>query len=190
MAASARTSEPGEWRYLIALGSNQRHKRHGPPEAVLRAALRALEQQGISVEATSPIIATAPLGPSRRRYANAAAVVRTPFLPPALLAMLKALEQRFGRRKGGQKWSQRVLDLDIVLWDGGAWCSPGLTIPHTAFRERDFVLTPALAIAPQWRDPHTGLSIRALHARLTRPRPLPIARQERALSSVGRATDF
>ena len=190
MAVSARTSDARDWRYLIALGSNRRHPQHGSPKAVLHAALTALAAAGATVEAPSPIFPSLPIGPSLRCYANATAIVRTPLDPPSLLALLKTLEQRFGRRAGGQRWSSRVLDLDIILWDGGSWSSPGLTIPHISFRERTFVLQPALPIAANWRDPLTGLSIRALFTRLTRPRPLPIARPARALSSVGRATDF
>ena len=125
------------------------------------------------MEAVSPIIASAPLGPSRRRYANAAVILRSKRDPAVLLARLKGIEASFGRRRGGQRWGARVLDLDIILWQGGAWSSPGLTVPHTAFRRRAFVLTPAAAIAPRWRDPLTGLSLRQLRARLTRPRPLP-----------------
>lgn len=160
-------------RYLIALGSNVRHARHGRPEQVLVAALGELERRGIKVERASPVIASAPLGPSLRRYANGAAVVRSKLKPPALLTLLKAVERSFGRQTRGQRWTSRVLDLDIVLWSGGPWSSPGLTVPHVAFRDRDFVLRPALAVAPAWRDPLTGLSLRHLHARLTRPRPVP-----------------
>src|SRR5690606_11786402 len=135
-------------RYLIALGSNRCHGRHGRPEAVLRAAFAALDRKGLAIETTSPILATAPLGPSRRRYANAAALVRTKLAPDALLDRLKRIERRFGRRRGGRRWAARVLDLDVVLWSGGGWCSPGLTVPHPAFRSRAFVLRPAAAIAP------------------------------------------
>ena len=160
-------------RYLIALGSNMRHVRHGSPERVLAAALAALERKGVKVLAAAPVIRSAPLGPSRRRYANGAALIGTKLDPAELLDLLKAVERRFGRTRGGQRWASRVLDLDIVLWSGGAWSSPGLTVPHAAFRQRTFVLVPALAIAPDWRDPLTALSLRQLHARLTRPRPLP-----------------
>ena len=92
--------------------------------------------------------------------------------PEELLALLKRIERRFGRRAGGQRWTSRVLDLDIVLWGGGAYHAPDLTIPHPLFRERAFVLRPAARIAPDWRDPITGLTIRQLTARLTAPRPL------------------
>jgi 2-amino-4-hydroxy-6-hydroxymethyldihydropteridine diphosphokinase len=155
-------------RYLIALGSNQRHHRHGRPEAVLAATLYALAQAGMKVEAAAPVIRSAPIGPSLRRYANGAVLLASDLLPDDLLSTLKGIERRFGRRPGGQRWATRVLDLDIVLWSGGAWSSPGLTVPHAAFRNRDFVLGPAAALAPGWRDPLTGLSLRQLKARLTR----------------------
>ena len=151
-------------RYLIALGSNVRHRRFGPPRAVLRAAMAALEREGLVIEACSPVVETRPHGPSLRRYANAAAVVATALDPDRLLARLKALEQGFGRRRG-RRWSARVLDLDIVLWEGGAWSTRDLTIPHVAFRHRDFVLKPAAAVAGEWRDPVTGLTVRHLAGR-------------------------
>jgi 2-amino-4-hydroxy-6-hydroxymethyldihydropteridine diphosphokinase len=160
-------------RYLIALGSNKRHHCHGRPEQVVTAALAALEQSGLTLIAPAPLLRSAPLGPSNRRYANGAVVVEGKLAPDELLDLLQAIEQQFGRRPGGQRWTARVLDLDIVLWSGGCWSSPGLTIPHRAYRARDFVLRPALAIAGRWRDPLSGLSLRQLHTRLTRPRPVP-----------------
>ena len=161
------------WRYLIALGSNVRHPRHGTPPQVLRAALAALAAEpDIVLAAASPIIASAPLGPSRRRYANAAAIVASTLAPPTLLARLHVIERRFARRRRGLRWGARTLDLDIVLWSEGPWASPGLTVPHPAFRERRFVLVPALAIARTWRDPLTGHTIAHLAARLRQPRSL------------------
>ena len=177
-------------RYLIALGSNRRHVRHGRPERVLAAALAALDGKGLKLDAAAPVERSAPIGPSLRRYANGAALVRSKLDPAQLLARLKRIERHFGRRSGGQHWSARVLDLDIVLWSGGAWASRGLTVPHTAFRGRNFVLAPACRIAADWRDPITGLTLRQLKARLTRPRSTPKRTSGRALSSVGRATDF
>jgi 2-amino-4-hydroxy-6-hydroxymethyldihydropteridine diphosphokinase len=159
-------------RYLIALGSNQRHHRHGPPERVLGAAVEALGEAGIKLKRLGPVIRSLPLGPSRRRYANSAAVVKAKLDPGELLAALKAIEHAFGRKPGGLRWGARVLDLDIVLWSGGAWSSPGLTIPHPRFRTRPFVLGPAAAIASRWRDPLSGLTLRQLALRLRRPRPL------------------
>ena len=184
--------------YLIALGSNQRHPRIGPPRAVLDAAVEELARRGWVIEVVARPIASRPLGPSARLYANGAAVMRSAHAPAAALAALKAVEQMFGRRNGGGRWRARVLDLDIILWSGGPFhqgarhsllgagragqadrdIAPDhphypLTIPHPLFRDRPFVLTPAAAIAPDWRDPITGFTLKQLQARLTRRNTLP-----------------
>lgn len=129
-----------------------------------------------TVIARSRVIASAPMGAAQRRFANAALVIESELDPPSLLAALKRMEREFGRRPG-QRWGDRVLDGDIILWSGGVWCSGvragRLTIPHPAFAQRAFVLDPGCAIAPGWRDPASGLTLAQAHARLTRPRPLP-----------------
>lgn len=145
----------------------------GGPRTVLRAAIVALGSKGLEVEKQSTVLDTVPLGPSARNYANAAAIVATDHDPPAMLALLQRIEHAFGRRRRGQRWRARPLDLDIVLWSGGTWKGDALSVPHPAFRSRDFVLGPAAQIVPRWRDPSTGVSLRQLHTRLTRPRPLP-----------------
>ncbi len=128
----------------------------------------------MDVFAQSPIIESAPVGPSRRRYANATVLVSTTLNPPALLLRLHEIETHFGRVRRGRHWGARTLDLDIILWSGGIWADsdPELAIPHPAMRTRDFVLTPAAMIAPRWRDPVTGRTLRQLQSRLTRPKPL------------------
>ena len=143
-------------RYAIAIGSNRRG-RHGSPRAEVLAAIAALG----TVAAASPVIETPPLGPSIRRFANACALIDSDEAPEVLLARLKAIEHAFGRRRG-QRWGARVIDLDIVLWSGGCWSSATLTIPHPLFRRRAFVLRPLAAIAPGWRDPLTGRTVRQL----------------------------
>jgi len=124
------------------------------------------------VIAASPIVETRPVGPSIRRFANAACVIESDESPPELLARLKAIERDFGRC-AGQRWGARVIDLDIILWSGGCWASGALTVPHISFRTRDFVLGPATSIAPGWRDPITKLTLSQLRTRLTRRAPAP-----------------
>jgi len=158
-------------RYLVALGSNRRHHRHGKPRDILGAALEELAAIG-TVLARSRVIGSAPMGPAQRRFANAAAVVESELDPEAMLSALKRMEHEFGRRRS-RRWGDRVLDLDIVLWDGGNWRSERLHVPHREFRDRDFVLGPARPIAADWRDPQSGLSVAQLYARLTKPRPMP-----------------
>jgi 2-amino-4-hydroxy-6-hydroxymethyldihydropteridine diphosphokinase len=152
------------YHYAIALGSNRR-SRHGSPGQTLRAALRELEAVAVSTTRTTPA-----LGPAGRSFANAVAIVESALLPDALLTNLKAIERAFGRRPG-RAWGPRVLDLDIILWSGGAWGGPGPIVPHREFRGRAFVLTPLAEIASGWRDPVTGLAVRHLLARLTAARP-------------------
>ena len=148
----------------------------GGPRAVLRAAIDHIAASGIAVDEASHIVISAPVGPSQRRYANSAAVVASDLQPDAMLHELQAIERAFGRRRRGQRWRARPLDIDLILWSGGAYCSDRLAIPHPAFRIRPFVLAPAAEIAPLWRDPSTGLTLRQLSTRLTAPRPLPSAR--------------
>lgn len=152
--------------YVIALGSNRRGL-HGGPRDELAAALCLLAPL-----AASPILTTDPVGPSKRRFANAAALIESEENPPELLKRLKRIEHSFGRRRG-QNWSARVIDLDIVLWSGGIWGEPSLTVPHLLFRDRDFVMTPLMALVPDWRDPVSGLTMRQLNARLHRKIALP-----------------
>ena len=155
-------------------------------EVMLTPVLRNRGEQGVGVSnyggsinneadalAAASTIETDPIGPSIRRYANSAAVIETALEPSELLGRLKQIVQEFGRRPGGQRWRARVLDLDIVLWSGGAFASEELTIPHPLFRTRPFVVLPAAEIAPDWRDPLTGRNLRQLRSRLTRPRALP-----------------
>ena len=157
--------------YAIGLGSNRRHARFGDPRQVLMAALAALESDDIEAVDASPIIASAPIGPSRRRYANAVALVASTLTPPDMLDRLQAIEAAFGRRSG-QRWSARTLDLDILLWSGGVWSTAALNIPHPAMERRDFVLGPLRAIAPGWRHPLSAHTVRQLAARLVRAKPV------------------
>jgi len=136
-------------RYALALGSNRRHGRYGAPACVIAAALDALAEAGVRIVRVSSVIATPPLGPGGRAFANAAAIVESALSPPALLALLKAIEHAFGRRRG-RRWGARVIDLDIILWSGGRWPpfprrpGPGrLAVPHAAWTGRDFVLAGA-----------------------------------------------
>ena len=186
-------------RYLVGLGSNVRHVRHGAPERVLAAAISRLGKD-LAITAVARAIRSDPLGPSRRRYANSAVLVEGTAAPEAMLDLLQAVEHEFGRRRRGQRWGARVLDLDLLMWDGGSWSSNRLTLPHHEMRNRPFVLIPACRIAPHWRDPLSNLTIRQLLARtqstfsaqdrLTARKAPPRCCRGRALSSVGRATDF
>jgi 2-amino-4-hydroxy-6-hydroxymethyldihydropteridine diphosphokinase len=157
--------------YAIALGSNRRHGRHGDPRRVLAAAIAAIAVQDIRAERVSRIRTTPALGPAGRSFANAVVIITTPLLPFDLLKRLKSIERVFGRRRG-RRWGPRVLDCDIILWSDGCWQESGLVIPHRDFRERSFVLEPLVEVAPTWRDPITGATIRQLLARHCKAHPV------------------
>lgn len=150
--------------YALALGSNRPLSASRTPARLLDEAVALIGHQ-MRVITVAPTIATPPMGPSSRLYANSALLVESPLPPPALLALLQSIEHRLGRRRH-RRWGARSVDIDIILWSGGTWANRLLTIPHSAFRQRAFVLTPLVAIAPRWRDPLSGLTIRHLHARL------------------------
>jgi len=147
----------------LGLGSNLGDRR-GNLDAAL-AALRA--NPAVRVLAVSPFIETAPVGgpPGQGPYLNGAAAVETDLAPADLLAALKRIERALGRREG-PRWGPRPVDLDILLFGALVLDTADLTIPHPRLRERRFVLEPLAAIAPDARDPVTGLTVRELVAQL------------------------
>ena len=153
--------------YAIALGSNRRHIRHGRPAGVVEAAIARLDADFTLFDA-SPIILNKAIGGAGRDFANAVALVESELQPDVMLAALKKIERDFGRRPG-RRWGERVLDLDLVAWDGRRFASHRLTIPHPRLAERDFVLEPLAAIAPSWRV-DGGLTPRHLASRLGKRR--------------------
>jgi 2-amino-4-hydroxy-6-hydroxymethyldihydropteridine diphosphokinase len=137
----------------------------------VRAAVQALAEAGLDIRRCAPIIQTAPLGPSNRRYANAAILADWSGSPQQLLALLKRTEAEFGRRRG-QRWGARVLDCDILAFGHETVRAPGLTVPHARLHERLFVLDPLLTLWPQWRHPRLNRSVRHMAARLRRRHPV------------------
>jgi 2-amino-4-hydroxy-6-hydroxymethyldihydropteridine diphosphokinase len=157
--------------YAVGIGSNRAGRHGSTPAQIVAAALNALDDNPLSLLDAGPIVHSAPIGPSSRRYANCAALIASPLMPDDMLELLHNIEARFGRKRH-QRWGARSLDLDLILWSEGSFAADGLTIPHPAFRDRDFVLGPLAQIAPEWHDPLTGLSIRQLLARLQRAKPV------------------
>jgi 2-amino-4-hydroxy-6-hydroxymethyldihydropteridine diphosphokinase len=137
----------------------------------VRAAVKALAAGGLTIRKCAPIIQTAPLGPSNRRYANAALLAEWSGSPQQLLDLLKRTEAEFGRRRG-QRWGARVLDCDLLAFGHQIVRAPGLAVPHARLHERLFVLDPVLTLWADWRHPRLNRSVRHMAARLRRPRPV------------------
>ena len=153
--------------YAIALGSNRRHVRHGRPAGVVEAAIARLDAEYELFDA-SPIILNKAVGGAGRDFANAVALVESQLDPRDMLNGLKSIEREFGRRPG-KRWGPRVLDLDLVAWDGPRVASLELTIPHPRLGQRDFVVEPLSAVAPAWPI-IGGLTPRHLASRLGKRR--------------------
>ena len=160
--------------YALALGSNRPLSARRTPAWLLREATTRIGALGTVLD-VAPVIQSAPVGPSRRRFTNGALLVDSRLPPPAMLNALQAIERALGRRRF-LRWGARSVDIDIILWSGGQWRSRALSLPHPAFAQRDFVLTPLRAIAPEWRAPPHGYSVRQLCARLQKAKPVDAAR--------------
>lgn len=138
-------------RAYIGLGSNL-----GDSLAELRAARRGLQQPpAIIVRASSGLYRTAPVGgpPGQPDYLNAVLAIDTFIEPEDLLIHCQALEATSGRRRDGERWAARTLDIDLLLYDDLSIQTPALTIPHPRLHLRRFVLAPLCDLHPQGRLP-------------------------------------
>ena len=111
----------------------------------------------------SPFHETEPVGMDMPQpmFLNAAATGESTLSAPAILDVLLAIEQGFGRERPYQ-YAPRTIDLDLILYGDAVIETPGLTVPHPRFRERPFVLEPLNEIAPDWVDPVTGKTVSEL----------------------------
>jgi 2-amino-4-hydroxy-6-hydroxymethyldihydropteridine diphosphokinase len=131
---------PDAW---LSLGSNMGDKR-----ANLAAALGALERAGVAVVARSGDYRTPPWGPiAQDWFVNACAAVRTALPPRELLRLCLSVERDMGRIRA-ERWGPRLIDIDILAYEGVAQEAPDLTLPHPRLLERAFVLVPLAEIAP------------------------------------------
>ena len=144
-------------KIAIALGSNL-----GDRDAHLSGAIAALTPvlshlRVSSFHETEPVDMVGP----QPMFLNAAAVGESTLSAPAILDVLLAVEQGFGRERPYER-APRTIDLDLILYGDAVISTPGLTVPHPRFRERRFVLEPLAEIAPDWVDPVTGKTVSEL----------------------------
>ena len=157
---------------LIGIGGNLDTPRFGSPRETLRAALAAVEAQGIAIIARSGWYRSEPVPRSNQPwFVNAVASLRTPLDANELLAALQAIETRFGRVRSEPN-AARALDLDLLDYRGQVMETPSLLLPHPRLHERRFVLTPLAEIAPDWRHPIFGLTAAQLLSRLANEQQL------------------
>ncbi|POZ61453.1 2-amino-4-hydroxy-6-hydroxymethyldihydropteridine diphosphokinase [Chromobacterium alticapitis] len=145
----------------VALGSNLEQ-----PDQQVRAALAALGHlPGSALLRHSSLYRTAPVGyADQPDFINAVAALDTALPPAELLAELFAIEQRFGRERSFRN-APRVLDLDLLYYDGVISDGPELILPHPRMRDRAFVMVPLAEIAGGKTLPGVG-DVAALAAAL------------------------
>ncbi len=132
---------------VLGLGANL-----GEPRANLEWAIAQIKKLDVHVDAVSDFFETEPvLAPGQDpqpNYTNAVLALDTALSPLALLRELQRIEVRGGRVRH-ERWGARLLDIDIVDFEGVTSAAPRLTLPHPRAAERLFVLEPWASIEPE-----------------------------------------
>ena len=148
----------------IGIGANL-----GNAVRTVQIALEELKRFGILVRSSS-LYSTKPWGVKNQPdFVNAAALLETSLTPHALLRELKKLEAELGREQT-YRWGPRVVDFDILAYDGCTIEDSDLIVPHPRLHERAFALVPLAEIDPSYESARDALSE---EARATVSRLLP-----------------
>ena len=129
----------------LALGTNIGNKRRN----MITAAALLAERVG-DVLALSGFYETEPWGfQSENTFLNAALQLETSLSPLELLKATQQIEVEMGRtQKSNGTYHDRIIDIDILLYDDLILQTPELTLPHPLMQDRRFVMEPLLEIAP------------------------------------------
>ena len=128
----------------LGLGTNL-----GDKQKNLNDAIRMLGNQVGEVEKVSSVIETEPEGfKSDNRVLNAVVKVRTALSPFEILDITQDVEKSLGRKEKSSNgiYHNRVIDIDILLYDDINISTPRLVIPHPRMTQREFVMTPLAEI--------------------------------------------
>ena len=148
----------------LSLGTNI-----GDKEQNLTRAIEALSLALGRCIAVSQFIGTEPWGfQSENSFLNCAAAFETELSPFELLDTTERIERELGRtaKSHGGNYSDRIIDIDILLYGSMTIESERLTIPHPLMHMRNFVLEPLAQIAPDAVHPTLDRSIRELKCAL------------------------
>ncbi len=133
----------------LGLGSNRN------AESNIRAGVRAL-YRNFANTAVSPVYRSTAVGFSGNDFLNCAARIETDLTPGELKDWLTALEDEYGRDRSQPKFSDRTLDIDILLHDDKVGDFDGLTLPRGEILKYAHVLKPLADLAPGLKHPETG----------------------------------
>ena len=148
----------------LSLGSNIE-----PREKNLKKAEEEINAHAhMRIIKSSCIYETEPWGVSETMwFLNACLKIKTSLNPYAFLYELQHIEKKLGRTQKGV-YAPRTIDIDILLYGNKIMDTEELTIPHKHMRERLFVLTPLLEIAPHLKDPISKIPLKKFHEYLVR----------------------
>ncbi len=131
-------------KVYLSLGTNL-----GNRELHLQEAIRLLGERVGQVSCQSSFIETEPWGfQSDNRFLNAAVLCITEKSPREVLKITQQIERDMGRHKDvkirgtHRTYADRVIDIDILLFDDITVDEPDLKIPHPLMHQRDFVMIP------------------------------------------------
>lgn len=138
---------------FIALGSNL-----GDRQENLRNAVDSLSPKVVPLKC-SPIYETPPWGyTDQPNFLNQVVKAETNLSPNLLLSYLKEIESSIGRQETF-RFGPRLIDLDLLFYNGDVIESPPLTVPHPQLAERAFVLMPLADLAPEFVHPTLHLTV-------------------------------
>lgn len=144
----------------FSLGTNL-----GDKEQNLRLAVQNIEERIGKAISLSAFYATAPWGfTSENTFLNAALCVETQLSPLEILKITQEIEREMGRthKSVNGAYSDRLIDIDLLLYDDLVLDTPELKLPHPLMQERDFVMRPLAEIAPEVVHPVFKKTIREL----------------------------
>lgn len=124
----------------LSLGSNIGNRR----ETILKAIEKIKELVG-NVDCQSALYETEPWGfSSENMFINAAVRCSTDLTPRQVLETTQRIECELGRvhKSLNAEYKDRIIDIDILLYDDCHIDEPDLKIPHPFMKERDFVMKP------------------------------------------------
>ena len=131
----------------LSLGTNL-----GDRQKNLSSALKLIGKKVGTVVSTSDVMETDPWGfESSNRFLNMVAKVETDMQPLDVLHATQEIERKLGRTKKSvnREYHDRLIDIDILLYDNLVMNTPELTIPHPLMYKREFVMKPLAQIAPE-----------------------------------------
>lgn len=144
----------------FSLGTNL-----GDKEQNLRLAIQRIEERIGKVISLSAFYATAPWGfSSENMFLNAAVCVETSFPPLSVLRLTQEMEREIGRANKSVNgvYSDRLIDIDLLLYDNQVLDTPELKLPHPLMHQRRFVMEPLAEIAPELLHPILKKTMREL----------------------------